>query len=56
MSIAVYNVAVLIQDNAMCQLYSYCLPDPLHRGAEGLVLLKLMVQEDLSGLFCFKAT
>lgn len=24
----------------MCQLYSY-LPDPVHRGAEGLVLLKL---------------
>lgn len=25
----------------MCQLYSYCFPDPVHRGAEGLVLLKL---------------
>lgn len=24
----------------MCQLYSYCLPDLVHRGAEGLVLLK----------------
>lgn len=25
----------------MCQLYSYCLPDLVHRGAEGLVLVKL---------------
>lgn len=52
---AVYNVAVLLQANAMYQLYSYCLPDPVHRGAEGLVLLKLTVQEDLSGwlVFCF---
>lgn len=33
------------------QLYSYCLLDPVHRGAEGLVLVKLTVQEDLSGFF-----
>lgn len=50
-STAVYNVAVLIQANAMYQLYTYCLPDPVHRGAEELVLLKLTVQEDLSGFF-----
>lgn len=40
--IAFYNVAVLIQSIAMCQLYSYCLPDLVHRGAEGLVLVKLI--------------
>lgn len=51
--IAFYNVAILIQSVAMCQLYSYCLPDPVHRGAEGLVLLKLNCPRRLfMGFFC----
>lgn len=48
-----YNVAVLIQSFAMCQLYSYCLPDPVHRGAEGLVLLKLNCPRRPFMVFCF---